>query len=64
LPPTERSRAMCYEFDSFFGRARLAEQLRLNKERAAERAKQRKTATPATPAEPERPIKEQEPVSA
>jgi hypothetical protein len=55
---------MCYEFDSFFSRARLAEQLRLDKERAAERAKQRKTATPATPAEPDKPIKEQEPVSA
>ena len=52
---------MCYEFDSFFSRARLAEQLRLDKERAAERAKQRKTATPA---EPEKPIEEQEPVSA
>jgi hypothetical protein len=52
---------MCYEYDEFFLRARIAKQLRRNKEAAVERQKQSSTAAPAKPAESERRVKDKEP---
>ena len=52
---------MCYEYKEFFLRARIAKQLRRNKETAVELQKQSRTATPAKPAEPERRVKDKEP---
>ena len=55
---------MCYEFDDFFNRARVAEQLRRHTEWADKLKEQSTTAAPAKPAEPEKHVKEQEPVPA
>ena len=55
---------MCYEFDAFFTRARIAEQMRMKSKIADELKKQSSTATPTVPAEPERHTKDQEPVPA
>ncbi|HXX86460.1 MAG TPA: hypothetical protein VEN29_21075 [Casimicrobiaceae bacterium] len=52
---------MCYEFDTFYSKARVAEQLR----RKAEEQKQRsETAAPAKPVEGEKQVKPKEPVPA
>ena len=52
---------MCYEFEEFYTRARIAEQLR---KKADEQKQKAKTATPAKPAEPDVQVKPQEPVPA
>ena len=52
---------MCYEFEEFYTRARIAEQLR---KRADEQKQKARTATPAKPAEPDVQAKPQEPVPA
>lgn len=52
---------MCYEFEEFYSRARIAEQLRKRADKPKEKAR---TETPAKPAEPERQVKPQEPVPA
>ena len=55
---------MCYEFDSYFSRARIAEKLRMKKPVADDLEKQGKTAAPAVPVEPEKKPDAQEPVPA
>jgi hypothetical protein len=55
---------MCYEFDAYFTRALLDEQLRLKKARIEALQRQGRTATPATPAVPEKRTVPQDPVPA
>ena len=55
---------MCDEYDEFFNRARVAEQLRRQAEWADKLKEQCTQAAPAKPAEPEKQVKEQEPVPA
>jgi len=55
---------MCYEFDEFFNRARIAEQLRRQAKRADKLKEQSTQAAPAKQAEPEEHTKEQQPVPA
>ena len=55
---------MCYEYDEFFQRARVVEQLRGKTKIADELKKSSETVTPSKPTEPEKSVKEQEPVPA
>ena len=52
---------MCYEFDEYYTRARIAGQLR---KKADEQKQRAKTAAPAKPADPDVQVKPQEPVPA
>ena len=45
---------MCDDYDIYFTKTLLAEQLRMKKARNEEQRQQRKTEVPAKPAEPER----------
>ena len=55
---------MCYDFDAYLAKARIAEQLRAKKPVAKEPEKQRGVDTPAAPLEPETRDKGREPVPA
>lgn len=54
---------MCYDFDAYLAKARIAEQMRTQKRAAADQEKQRGATAPAAPREPEKPGKKYEPVS-
>ena len=53
---------MCYDFDAYLAKARIAEQLRAKKPVADEPKKQRGVTPPAAPREPETHDKDHEPV--
>ena len=55
---------MCYEFDDYIDRMRIAEQLRKEREKAAEVKKQGTTTAPVAPAQTEKPRQEEETVPA
>ena len=55
---------MCYEFDRYITKARIAEQMRMKKPVADELTRQRGTAVPTVPAELAKTTKEEQPVSA
>ena len=55
---------MCYDFDAFLTKARIAEQMRMKKRAAENLEKQRGATDPLVPAEPEKHGKDQEPVPA
>ena len=53
---------MCYDYDGYLAKARIAEQLRAKKRAAGDQEKQRDAPTPAAPRESEKPGKKHEPV--
>ena len=53
---------MCYDFDGYLAKARIAEQMRTKKRVAGDQEKQRGEAQPAAPREPEKHGKDREPV--
>jgi hypothetical protein len=55
---------MCYGYDDYIFKARLAEQLRKKAERAGKPKEASKPANTPAPAEPERHVKERDPVPA
>jgi hypothetical protein len=55
---------MCYDFDAYLAKARIAEQMRMKKRVAEDQEKQRGTTAPAAPGKPEKQGKDHEPVPA
>ena len=55
---------MCYDFDAYLAKARIAEQMRAKKPVADERGKERGVTSPAAPREPETHDKDRESVPA
>jgi hypothetical protein len=55
---------MCYDYDAYLAKARIAEQMRMKKPVAGDPEKQRGATPPAAPREPEKPGKDHEPVPA
>ena len=55
---------MCYDFDAYLAKARIAEQMRMKKRVAEDPEKQRGATAPAAPGKPEKQGKENEPVPA
>ena len=53
---------MCYDFDAYLAKARIAEQLRAKKPVADEPEKQRGVTPPVAPREPETHDKDHEPI--
>ncbi len=53
---------MCYDFDAYLAKARIAEQMRMKKRAADDPHKQRGPTAPAVPREPEKHGKDSEPV--
>ncbi len=53
---------MCYDYDAYLAKARIAEEMRRKKPVADELEKQRGATTPAVPREPEKQGKDREPV--
>ena len=53
---------MCYDFDAYLAKARIAEQMRTKKPVADEREKERGVIPPAAPRESETHDKDREPV--
>jgi|KBSSwiStaDraftv2_1062776.scaffolds.fasta_scaffold114573_2 hypothetical protein len=53
---------MCYEYDAYLAKARIAEHLRKQKAAAEEAKKQRDATAPAAPREPQEHGKDREPV--
>ena len=55
---------MCYDFDAFLAKARIAEQMRMKKRTVEDLEKQRGATAPAAPGKPEKHGKDHEPVPA
>jgi hypothetical protein len=53
---------MCYDFDAYLAKARIAEQMRMKKPVADDSERQRGATAPAAPREPEKHGKDHEPV--
>ena len=53
---------MCYDFDAYLAKARIAEQMRTKKRVAGDQEEQRGEPAPAAPREPEKPGTKHEPV--
>ena len=53
---------MCYDFDAYLAKARIAEQMRTKKRAAGDQEKQRGDTSPAAPREPEKHGKDREPI--
>ena len=55
---------MCYDFDAYLAKARIAEEMRMRKRVAEDREKERSRPAPVAPSEPQRHGKDHEPVPA